>query len=38
MKFKWIDINSNDVVKPKLIFDELKKNNKTIQHYILDEL
>ena len=38
MKFKWIDINSNEFVKPKLIFDELKKNNKTIQHYILNEL
>ena len=36
--FKWIDLDSNEIVKPSVIFNALKENSNDIKHYIINEL
>lgn len=39
LTFKWFDINDTDtLIKPRQIFDELKNNDDTIKHIVLKEI
>lgn len=36
--FKWMNLDSEEIVKPTVIFDALKQNSNEIKHYIINEL
>lgn len=36
--FRWFDIDTDAIVKPKIILDELKKGDNSLRHIILKEI
>lgn len=36
--FKWVNLDSDEIIKPTVIFEALKQNSNEIKHYIINEL